>query len=139
MFKLSLSDLPQEIIFQILALVDGRTVINSGPLVGISLCCTLPEDSTRTSQTVCFPAIPVAPSMEGLEALHRHQCAWLALNWTSRTVFPIEPSSHAYELVDGVFAQLRSGSFTTLRLPSVGIIAPNRPRMLIWGFNPAIL
>jgi hypothetical protein len=61
-----------------------------------------------------------------LEALLAHRRAWLNLNWTTQTVFAIDPASRAYDLVDGVFAQQNGAldSFAAIWLPSSPDSAP---------------
>ncbi|KAJ7876554.1 hypothetical protein B0H13DRAFT_2347589 [Mycena leptocephala] len=127
MSRLSLRDVPQEILLEILILVDAKTLIKS-----CSLVCRLWKDtidsSTELRLSVELWADSMVPGDAGgstlvdrLDALYKRRRAWLSLDWASRDVFPIEASSRAYELVDGIFAQLGgfdSDSFSTICLPS---------------------
>ncbi|KAJ7758892.1 hypothetical protein B0H14DRAFT_2975470 [Mycena olivaceomarginata] len=128
MASLLFNDIPQEIILEILALVDEKTLIQSCPLV-----CRLWKDTIDGSSEIRLSIELWADGMvsgdargatraETLKALHQRRRAWLRLEWASRETFPVEQLSRAYELVDGIFAQqtigLDSESFSTLCLPS---------------------
>ncbi|KAF7333518.1 F-box domain-containing protein [Mycena venus] len=124
----SLNNLPQEILSEILTLLDGRTLIQSCPLV-----CWLWKDTIDTSAELRLSIelwadgmvagdLGASTPVERLKALYERRRAWLTLDWASRESFPVEASSRAYELVDGVFAQqtigVNSESFSALWLPS---------------------
>ncbi|KAJ6541968.1 hypothetical protein DFH09DRAFT_48186 [Mycena vulgaris] len=125
--RLCLGNLPQDIILEILNHLDGKTLIQS-----CSSVCRLWKETIDSSAELQY-AIELwadgmivgdsgnSPAIKKLEALYERRRAWLTLNWTSITVIPIDLSSSACDLVDGVFAQrdIELGSFTTVSLPSV--------------------
>ncbi|KAJ6541986.1 hypothetical protein DFH09DRAFT_1368224 [Mycena vulgaris] len=122
--RLSLGNLPQDIILEIFNRLDGRTLIQS-----CSSVCRLWKENIDSSAGLQYTIELWAdgmvvgdsgnsPARKKLEALYERRRAWLALNWSWITIIPIEPSSSAYDLVNGVFAQYIIGSFTTVSLPS---------------------
>ncbi|KAJ7472142.1 hypothetical protein FB451DRAFT_1252002 [Mycena latifolia] len=124
--SLSLDGLPQEIILEILNLLDGKTLIQSCSLVchrwkyAIDNSAELQYTLELWGDGMVVGDPSNSPFVEKLGALHERRRAWFGLNWTSKTVVPIDSSSGAYELVNGVFAQQNSPleSFTTISLPS---------------------
>ncbi|KAJ7453673.1 hypothetical protein B0H11DRAFT_271887 [Mycena galericulata] len=85
------------------------------------------KDSTELRYTIELwadgmnpgPSAELSP-VEKLERLYHWRRAWRDIDWTSRTVFPIDTNPRAYELVGGVFAQQNTwpqSDFTAIRLP----------------------
>ncbi|KAJ7667391.1 hypothetical protein B0H17DRAFT_253635 [Mycena rosella] len=142
--RLFLCDLPQEILLEVLTLLDGKSLLLSCPSV-CRLWKNIIDSSTDIQYTLelwadgfIVGASGNSSAVEKLKALHERRRAWLSLNWSSRTVIPIDPTSRAYELVDGVFAQLNVGiqSFTAVWLPSALDHVPKTTSNSDLGIDP---
>ncbi|KAF7340857.1 hypothetical protein MSAN_02115200 [Mycena sanguinolenta] len=126
--SISLNDIPQEILLEILTFVDAQSLIHSCPLV-CRLWKNTIDGSTELRLLIELWADGMvggdsrsSTAMERLEALYQRRRAWLSLDWADRATFVVESSSRAYELVDAIFAQQTVGrdseSFSTIWLPS---------------------
>ncbi|KAJ6558386.1 hypothetical protein B0H19DRAFT_1150954 [Mycena capillaripes] len=129
MSRISLNDIPQELLLEILTLVDGKTLTQSCTLV-----CHLWKDIIHSCpelrllvQLWADDMVPGdsrgATALERLDAVYKRRRAWASLDWATREVIPIEAMSRSYELVDGIFAQQTvilhpAESFSTIWLPS---------------------
>ncbi|KAJ6541984.1 hypothetical protein DFH09DRAFT_48254 [Mycena vulgaris] len=138
------SDLPQELVWEILNHLDGRSLLQS-----CSSVCRLWKETIDSSAELQYRLELWAdgmvvgdsgnsPAVEKLEVLYERRRAWLTLHWTSTTTIPIESSSRAYELVDGIFAQqnIGPGSFTTVSLPSTRDRIPRATSNCDLGMQP---
>ncbi|KAJ7605372.1 hypothetical protein DFH06DRAFT_1385184 [Mycena polygramma] len=122
--SISLSDIPPELVSEILSFLDART------LLLCSSVCDLWHDIVKSSPELQYTVELWADGMvrgnpgvsthaETLEALSNQRRAWKNLEWTSKTVIEIDSliSCRAYELAGGVFAQQQQGRhFLTISL-----------------------
>ncbi|KAJ6535113.1 hypothetical protein B0H19DRAFT_438309 [Mycena capillaripes] len=123
----SLSVLPPELLFEILAFLDAKT------LLLCSSVCNLWRKAVKSSPELQYTIELWADGMvhgdsgilthtDTLEALFKLHCAWKTLAWTSKTVVKIESLAicRAYELVAGIFAQQQQGpDFLAVSLSSI--------------------
>ncbi|KAJ7664411.1 hypothetical protein DFH06DRAFT_323111 [Mycena polygramma] len=130
MSPLTLNAIPPEILLEIFAFVGAETVVRACSLV-CQLWKHVIDGSTEIRFLVELWADAMVPGDSGgltfaerLDAVQSRRRAWQNLEWVSKQVIPIEASSRAYELVDGVFAQQTVGldesseTFSTIWLPS---------------------
>ncbi|KAJ7026928.1 hypothetical protein C8F04DRAFT_1123727 [Mycena alexandri] len=118
--------LPLDILFAIWCWLDGKT---------ITRCCSVCRlwretiaTSTELQYSVELWADGLIPGdsdrlspVEKMERLNERRRRWRDLDWTSRTVFPINQQPRAYELVGGVFAQQNTwpqSDFSAIHLPT---------------------
>ncbi|KAF7340856.1 F-box domain-containing protein [Mycena sanguinolenta] len=118
---------PVEILLGIFYWLDGKAIVR---------CCSVcrlwretVESSTELQYSVELWAEGLGRGYEScldpvdkMQKLHRWRRAWRSLDWTSRTVIPIESNPRAYELVGGVFAQQNTwpeSDFTAIQLPTM--------------------
>ncbi|KAJ7800512.1 hypothetical protein B0H14DRAFT_2898913 [Mycena olivaceomarginata] len=128
MAALSFSDLPPEILSEILGFLDAKV------LLLCSSVCKLWHDTVEGSPElqytielwadgmICGPSSGVLTHTETLETLHKKRRAWKHLEWTSKTVVEFQPLvfCRAYELVAGLFVQQKEGpDFLATSLPRI--------------------
>ncbi|KAJ7753586.1 hypothetical protein DFH07DRAFT_921278 [Mycena maculata] len=127
MVRRSLTDMPPEILFEILTFLDAKTMILCSS-VSRAWHATVNGSSGLQYAIQLWVDGLVAGDMgaltptDTLHALHERRRAWYSLQWTSRTVIEAESlnTSRAYELVGGILAQqeLRS-DFCTISLAHI--------------------
>ncbi|KAJ7670715.1 hypothetical protein DFH06DRAFT_1369742 [Mycena polygramma] len=124
MTPLSLSDIPLEMLSEILRFLDPKT------LLLCSSVCRLWHETVKRSAELQYTIELWADGMvrgdsdavtsaDALAALLKHRRAWSIVEWRSKTVVEIEPlvACRAYELVGGIFAQQQQGAdFLTISL-----------------------
>ncbi|KAJ7673729.1 hypothetical protein DFH06DRAFT_1081558 [Mycena polygramma] len=124
----SLSDIPTELLLEILGFLDPKTLLLSSSVS--HLWHQIVKESPALQYTIELWADGMSrgesgglTSAEALAVLYGYRRAWSAVDWTSKSVVEIEALvfCRAYEFVGGIFAQQqRGGDFLTISVANIG-------------------
>ncbi|KAJ7782659.1 hypothetical protein B0H16DRAFT_1357026 [Mycena metata] len=140
----TLNDVPPEMLWEIMAFLDARTLILS------SSVCRLWNEIVKSSPGLQYTIELWAEGMvrgpsgtltraETLEMLRERRRAWRNMEWKSTTVAEIESLQvcRAYELVSGIFAQQQTGpEFVALSLSRIVQDAESARSDYPFGIDP---